>query len=207
MQVKNFTNAEKIIQSVELLTERSEEQDWIPTEKVTPANEEIVNELKASGALVLPVGTGSNYLTVNFINNRSITSKELQQLTLLKKQLVSLRLSYSNITNKDLKTLSAFDQLHLLYLDHTQVTDSIASEIASLANLQYLNLVGTNVTDKMLSTLSPLKKLKKIYLYETKVTPGGIENFLLQLPDVKIDTGNYMLPPLPTDTIVYKPKV
>ena len=103
MQVKSFTNAEKIIQSVKLFTERSEEQDWIPTETVKPANEKVVRELQASGVLVLPVGFSSNYLTVNFINNRSITSIELKQLAHIKDQLISLKLSNCNITDKDLE--------------------------------------------------------------------------------------------------------
>lgn len=205
--VKNFKSSEKIIQAVELLTERSEADDWIPAGTVAPADEQVISQLKAAGALILPVGAGSNYLSVSFMNMKSVTEKELQQLTKLKDQLISLKLSNTPITDKNLTGLSKLDQLRFLYLDNTNITDSTATELAGLSQLQYLNLVRSNVTDKTLSTLSTLKTLKKIYLYETAVTGDGIRNLIEHSPQVEIDTGNYSLPALPGDTIIYKRKV
>jgi len=205
--VKSFNEAKKIIQSVQLLVENQHEEQWIPVEAVTPANEKAIKALQASGSLVLPIGMDNNYLSVSFMNSKAITPKELEQLFLIKDQLISLRFSFSTITNKDLTLLSKLDQLRWLYLDHTSITDDGAAEIAKLEKLQYLNLVSTAVTDQSLTLFTSLKDLKKIYLYETKVTSKGIENLLKHLPEVKIDSGNYSLPSLPSDTVIHKRKV
>jgi len=102
--------------------------------------------------------------------------------------------------------ISKFDKLLWLHLDHTMITDSLGLQLAKLESLLYLNLVGTRFTDEGLSSLTPLKNLKQIYLFQTNTTSEGIKNFSSKLPSVKVDTGNYILPDLATDTIIYKRK-
>lgn len=207
-KVKTFKNADKIIQSVQFIANSDQsESNWIPEKEVAKANEKAIAKLKSSGAVVLPVSAGSNYLSVTFMSNTPITNDILVQLPTIKDQLISLRLSYTDITNKEIPNISKLDELRQLYLDHTKINDSAAVEISKLSNLLYLNLVATGVTDKSIPSFKALKNLKKIYLFETNITKEGVGELSKHLPEVEIDSGQYHLPFLQTDTLVYKRKI
>lgn len=207
-KVKSFKSADKIIRSIQFITNKdASETNWIPEKGVAEANEKTIAKLKSFGVVVLPVSAGSNYLSVTFMSSTPMTNDILAQLGGIKDQLISLRLSYTNISDKEIINISKLEALHCLYLDHTKVSDSAAVEIAKLSNLRYLNLVATPITDKALASLVSLKNLKRIYLFETKVTKEGIIKLLKQLPEAKVDSGRYELPFLPTDTLVHKRKI
>ncbi|WP_139215940.1 leucine-rich repeat domain-containing protein [Parapedobacter composti] len=70
--------------------------------------------------------------------------------------------------------------------------------------MRYLNLVNTKVSDEGLNALTRLPSLQVLYLYQTKVTAQGIASLVQAVPQLEIDTGNYMLPSLATDTVVYR---
>ncbi|HEX5171010.1 MAG TPA: c-type cytochrome domain-containing protein [Cyclobacteriaceae bacterium] len=205
-RVGSFAGADKIIQSIQFLTDDLEKDQWIPSANVPPANEDAIAKLKAAGVLVLPISADKNYLSLSFVNNPAVTREAFEQLPAIKDQVVSLRLSFAPITDKDLSSLSKLGQLQWLYLDHTKITDSSAAKISSLSKLRYLNLVGTNISDRSLTALLTLKDLRKIFLYGTQITSDGIVQFVRQAPEVSVDTGNYRLPVLSSDTLVYKRK-
>jgi hypothetical protein len=52
--------------------------------------------------------------------------------------------------------------------------------------------------------LADFKKLTNLFLYKTNITGAAIEKLAGLNDELKIDTGNYVLEPLPTDTIVYE---
>jgi hypothetical protein len=205
-QVKSFGEAYKIIAAVQLIAENAKQDDWLPLENVAPADERVIEELKKSGVLVLPMGANTNYLQVSFINKDSIDQNDVERLLSIKDQMLSLSFSARKVQDNDLIPISKFDKLLWLHLDHTLVTDSLGAQLVKLENLRYLNLVGTAFTDEGLTPLTSLKNLKQIYLFETRTTPEGIRNFSSRLPSVKVDTGHYVLPALATDTIIYKRK-
>lgn len=207
-KVKTFQSADKLIRSIQFIANSDQsESNWIPEKEVSRANERTIATLKSFGAVVLPVSAGSNYLSVTIMSNTPITNDVLAQLDGIKDQLISLRLSYTNISDKEIINISKLRELNWLYLDHTNISDSAAVEITKLSNLRYLNLVATSITDNALASLIALKNLKRIYLFETKVTKEGIINLLKQLPEAKVDSGRYELPFLATDTLVYKRKI
>ncbi len=176
----------------------------MPTEKVTAANEDLILNLGESGALVLPVSMDNNYISVSFINSRVPGKKILTQLLPLRDQLVSLSLSHCKVSASDLSALNQLTNLVWLHLDDTNVNDSIAPMITSLSKLKYLNLVHTAVSNKSLNAISNMKELKEIFLYQSNTTKEGIKHLRAKLPSIKIDTGNYTLTKLASDTLVYK---
>lgn len=186
------------------MIENSQQQTWIPSENVPEAEEKTIHELKTRGVLVQPIAADNHYITVSFINTRSLTSENLKHLLPLREQLVSLKLSYCNLSNLDLSVLEEFKNLTWLYFDNTNITDNSFQKIPSLPKLKYLNMVNTSITDSSLATVTSLKDLKQVYLYQTKVTEGGIKKILEELPSLKIDTGQYTLPKLASDTVIYK---
>lgn len=203
-QVKDFQESKKVNQFIALFIEGAKNTTWIPEESVPPAGEKALEDLRALGALVLPVGAASNYLMVNFVNSRSVSEKDLERLLPIRDQLIWLKLSNVNITDQGMSTLSKLDRLAWLYLDHTPITDNGLPHLTKLSRLKYVNLVGTGISDSGLDHLKELAELKQAYFYNTKVTATGMEKLAQQLPSLRIDTGRYVLPRLVTDTMVYK---
>lgn len=204
--VSEYPESGKLVQLIQNFQYASE-QDWIPDQEVNEANANAVNNLKASGALVMPVGEATNYLMVNFVNARTIDKKQLESLKDIKDQLLWLNLGYCNITDGQLEIIAQLTNLKILYLNNTAVTDTGIANLSALKMLTYLNLVNTAVTDSGLKDLEKLKNLKRLFLFQTQVTSAGVKNLRDQLKAVQVDTGTYILKKLASDTIVYKRKI
>ena len=204
-RIKSLHESTKAKEYIALLVENSKITTWLPEGEVSEATEAIIDDIRSSGALVLPVSIDNNYLTVSFVNSRNNKNK-IEQLLPIQDQLVSLRLSYCDLSQEDLSLLRKFKNLTWLYLDHTSVSDSVAGDIASIPNLKYLNLVGTKISNSAIGELSGIKTLEEVYFYQSQVTADGIRAVLKALPNVKVDSGGYSLPKLTTDTLVYKQK-
>jgi hypothetical protein len=82
------------------------------------------------------------------------------------------------------------------------VTGKNINALENLAFLRSINLSFTDFKDTSLDQLSNLQTLKSIYLSDSEVTKTVV--LTNQKKDtVDIDYGNYMLPTLDSDTIVY----
>lgn len=178
----------------------------IPTATVSAPDKKSVDLLTSKGVLVIPVGSNSNYLSVNFVNFREATDTDLSMLLPLKEQIVWLNLGRSKITDAGMTTISQLKSLLQLNLEYSLVDGSGLKNLSSLTQLNTINLVGTKVGDPGLADLSTIKSLKKIYLYQTNTTANGIQSLKTQLSGAVIDTGSYQLPKLPTDTLIFKSK-
>jgi uncharacterized membrane protein len=179
-------------------------ESWLPREEILPADAKAIQQLTARGALVMPVGGESNYLSVNFINVQSFDKKDAELLLPLKQHVVWLNLGRKNVQDEDLKIVGQLSNLNILYLDYTPVTDEGIRNLSTLSNMRYLNLVGTEITDKAVAVFSEMKALEELFLYKTKVSKETIQTLRAKHPSLLPDTGKYLLPDLPTDTIVYK---
>lgn len=202
-KIKEIKAPKKANEYIKLLTESLNQKTWIPEGAVAEANAKSIAALKNAGAVVVPIGAGHNYLALNYTNTRSIDKSKLELLLGVKDQLVSLRLSYCQIEDKNLGMLKNFDNLTWLYLDHTNVSDSTIQSLHVLPNLKYLNLVFTSVGDKSIPTSAKFPSLEQIFLFQSHISPEGVEKLRQNNPTLKIDIGNVELPKLPTDTIRY----
>jgi serine/threonine protein kinase len=88
---------------------------------------------------------------------------------------VTVRLSGFLVIDADLQTLGAFKQLKSLYLVHTKVTDTGMRYVSGLSNLSSLTLTGTGVTDAGLKWLTRLPRLRSLVLGRTKVTDEAMK--------------------------------
>jgi uncharacterized membrane protein len=178
----------------------------VPAENAIKPDEKAMSELRGQGVLILSASESSNYLVINFTNSRNITNVMLSNLIRLADQTLSVNLNFTSITDQQLATLTALKNLRLLHLNNTAVSDAGVAPISAIPELKILSLVDTKVTDQVLNKLSEMKNLRKIYVFNTSITRQGIEAFVRQNKQVVIDTGNYQLPSLTTDTLVYKRK-
>jgi hypothetical protein len=172
----------------------------IPGEPVSGASPEAVSALRDRGAVVVPLGASSNYLSVTLINAADIDDTDLELLLPLADQLLWLDVSRTSITDAGLETIGALGNLISLNLSHTQITGLGIASLTSLEKLERLNLVGTDVSDEGLQSLAAIRSLRQLFIFNSQVTPQGVVSIRGKLPEVRIDTGGYVLPQLVSDT-------
>ena len=156
---------------------------------------------QAKGIKILPVATENNYVTINAINYPELNDKDIEELMHIKENIVQLKLGHTKVTDQGMKLLASIPNLVRLHLEHTEVTDKGMEILASAPQLAYLNIVGTNVTEMGVEQLSSIKSLKDIYAFQSGVK-FNTEN-LKGNGKSRLDTGNYELPFLESDTIQY----
>ncbi len=176
----------------------------VPASPVEKANSSIIEKMNDRGIIVLPVGSGSNYLSANFITDSLVTDEDLELLLSLKKQLIWLKMGFTDLSDEKMAKIVQFPNLTRLSLEHTPVTDKGIQQLRSTGKLQYLNVVGTGVTAKGLLELKDLKELRSIYVYQTKIGKADWQTLKNALPGAKIDSGGYTVPTFSTDTTELK---
>jgi hypothetical protein len=206
-KVAAFENPNKLIAYIKSYQTSSMHTSWIPEGEIVEPDDAIVNKLKLSGAIVMPVSASSHYLIINFVNVRRDVKKFLPSLMALKAYVVWMNLGYTDITDEDMLIIGSLENLRVLYLNNTAITDKGIADCKNLKELRYINLVNTSITDNAFMALNHLNSLEKVYAYQAKLTPQGVSDFLSKFPKVVVDTGNYELPLLPGDTAIYKRKI
>lgn len=156
---------------------------------VDAINDKTVNELKQTGALILPFAQNNNFVEISLINNSKFADNQANVFSKIAEQTLWLRLSNTSISDKALEEVAKLSNLTRLHLEQTKITDAGIKYLATLKNLEYLNLIGTKVSDAGIKQLAALKNLKKLYLWKTEVTPTGAEELKKSIPELRIDLG------------------
>ncbi|HLY71702.1 MAG TPA: c-type cytochrome domain-containing protein [Puia sp.] len=206
-KVKQLQQPEKIKSALLSLQNASREKEVdldVPQTPVEKADESAIQKLKDSGVVVIPVSQNSNYLSVNFVT-ANINDKSISLLLLLKKQLVWLQLNNKPINDSVLSTLAECTNLTKVELAHTNITDKGLSFLKDLKQLRILNLVGTKITTSGLMQLKDLKNLQSLFLFQTNINKDDWAEIKKVFPRTSIDSGGYIVPLLPEDTIIVKP--
>lgn len=153
------------------------------------ADPNVIEEVKKTGLLVLPLSKVQNQLEVSAVNARTFNDAQAATLPKLSQQIVWLKLGHTEISDAALAQVAKLQNLQKLYLEQTSITDAGLKQLRGLANLEYLNLYGTAITDAGLVDLASLKSLKTIYLWQTKLTEKGLANLKKALPTLDIIYG------------------
>jgi mono/diheme cytochrome c family protein/uncharacterized membrane protein len=173
----------------------------VPETEVSKADEAVIKKLQAAGVIGIPVAQNSNYLSVNFVTAVSTVDSVMKLLGSLKKQLLWLKLNNPTVNDHAIEFIKECKAITRLQLSNTAITDKAMATIKLLPQLQSLNLVGTKVTAEAVLQLQSLKMLKHIYLYKTSVSRNNWAALQKAFPSTIIDSGNYVVPVLATDTI------
>jgi hypothetical protein len=177
----------------------------IPESPVEKASEKAMQLLRDKGITIIPVAQNSNYLLADFVSATNVTDKDMEMLLPLKKQLIWLKLSNTNITDNAVSIIGKCTNLTVLQLNNTKVTDKGLAAINRLDNLQYLSLVGTKVTIQGILQLQSLNSLQSIFLYQSKVNKTDWAQLTRAFPKTILDSGGYLIPLLASDTTQVMP--
>lgn len=159
------------------------------TMSVPAADPKIIEEVKKTGLLVLPLAKEKNQLEVSAVNVRTFSDAQAAVLPKLANQVVWLKLSNTQISDATLAQVAKLRKLQKLHLEQTSITDAGLKQLNGLTNLEYLNLYGTAITDAGLTELLNLRNLKIIYLWQTKVTDQGVADLKKAMPNLDVIGG------------------
>jgi uncharacterized membrane protein len=138
----------------------------------------VVADLSARLRVTLaPTAVDQPWITCSARTLAAFNDHDLQALAPVARNVTSMDLAGTAVTDAGLKALTAMVNLRQLHLERTRVTDAGLPALAPLAKLEYLNLYGTGVTDAGLPALRPLTSLRRLYVWRTRVTPATAAAF------------------------------
>jgi len=177
----------------------------IPETEVEEADPIVLEKLKSFNVLVSPIGENSNYLSVSFMNVLPENgTKAMEELKNLNQQVIRLNLDYQNLDTLGWRKVGFLTNLRKLSAKNSNMDDEKLAYLKNLNSLVSLNLTGTNVSSSGLESSLSLPNLESIYLYQTNIDADGFKSLINKFPKVKIDSGNYSVPILDSDTTVFK---
>jgi uncharacterized membrane protein len=135
------------------------------------ADESKIAKLNNDYRTVAPLAKESPALSVNIYNPSAFNARQIEELTEVSKQIVSLNVTKMPVKDEDLKLVSKFENLRRLDLNFTNVTAKGLQSISSLKHLKYLTLSGTEVNyDDLQKVIPSFKGLKSVTLWNTPLT-------------------------------------
>jgi hypothetical protein len=171
-------------------------EDWPSVPDLPLVSENVLKPLRDKGLVILPLAGNHPLLQINCQSLPSFGDGDLEEFSVFKEHIASLRLSGTEISDKSLPWIGALPNLTKLYLDYTLITDEGLSNLKNAKELRYLNLVGTGVSAKGIQHLQDLPRLQSVYLYQSQVKPESLPPLQKGMPRVYFDLGGYK-----TDTV------
>jgi hypothetical protein len=172
-----------------------------PDIKISSAPADSILKVKDLGLHVEQLNKNTSFLKVSCLNRPDFSDIDFQPLLALKEQIAVLDLGGTQITDAIMEKMALLPHLTVLKLDHTAITGSKVEKLAPLGNLKSINLSSSQFDASYLNALLTLKHLKKAYVFDTPLASDGRGQ--LQHDRLQIDYGNYRLPTIPSDSIVY----
>ena len=113
-------------------------------------------------------------------------NQAIQQLSGFRNKLTWLDCSELALSSDFFQQLEQCINLQRLHLNGTNVTDKQLDTLSQLADLNYLNLYNTQISDAGLESLHASSSLRKIFLSQTQVTANGITELKKSLPELEV---------------------
>ena len=172
-----------------------------PDIEIVAAAQDSVNVIKSEGIHVQNISKVSNFLQVTCINKPSFGDTDFHLLKPISQQIAILDLGGTQVTDAIFEKLATLKNLTILKLDNTAITGANIEQLAQLENLKSINLAATKFEETQLEKFAQFKKLQAVYLFNSGLQKSGIQS--LNSGKINIDYGNYELPPIPSDSIIY----
>jgi uncharacterized membrane protein/mono/diheme cytochrome c family protein len=175
----------------------------LPKSDIQPANGDALKALQNARISVVAVAQNTNYLRVNLLG-KTLNDDTWKSLIDIAPNIVFLNLNACQLSGSQWANLEEFKNLRKLDLSQSNVKDSSIVSLTKNTELNTLNLSQTKVTEKGIASLKPLQRLRNLYLFETGIDKKKWQEMLGIFPKTRLDSGNYHVPTLPSDTSVFK---
>jgi len=178
--------------------------EYYPAASVAAPDKKIISQLTNLGITVVPVTNNSNYLEVDFLSNKKIPENLWLAIEKLSDQIVTLKIKNNELSAISCNTIAKLHNLRQLHLPNCKVKEADLIPLQKLKNMQLLNVVGTNISAKGIESFLRAMQIKKLFMYQTNLSPAEKINLIKLFNTVKIDTGNYHMAILESDTALVK---
>jgi uncharacterized membrane protein len=131
------------------------------------ADDKDIKKLNNNYRVIYPLANGSVALAVNIYNKSTYNVKVLDELSPIKKQVVSLDLNKMPVKDADLKTIAQFENLRNLNLNFSDITGKSLKELAALKYLKSVSVAGVKLNAADVNALIPLKSLTELTIWDT----------------------------------------
>lgn len=185
-KVKDYEKTDEV---QAILNKRSKKINPVFSMDLGEINDDKIAKIYNKGIRLTRNARNNPYVEVSFSGQNDLSAASFKPLKPFAKQLISMDLSKSNVSNEMLKELQAYPNLMNLHLHNTQISDEGLLSLQSLRYLEYLNLYNTKISDKGLTSLQNLKHLTKLFVWETAVSDEGLRALQRELPELIIYTG------------------
>ncbi|MGB7395958.1 MAG: c-type cytochrome domain-containing protein, partial [Pricia sp.] len=173
-----------------------------PDLEVVAASQDSIDAIKNKGIHIDRISTSTNFLKVSCLNKPSFSDSDFKLLQPLKEQIAILDLGGTEISDAIFNELATLPHLTVLDLDHTDITGKGIEQLASASkHLKSINLTDTGFQETHLRQLADFEKLQRVYVFNTSLNQKGEKS--LNDGQIIVDYGNYELPPIASDSIIY----
>ncbi|MDI1322347.1 MAG: hypothetical protein PSV36_06330 [Algoriphagus sp.] len=176
-----------------------EEIPFYPLTEVAAVPADTLSKLRSAGFFSETVLQGSSWLKVSCINFPGFTDSDWILLKSVKDQIAYLDLSATQVTEEILDSISSLPNLTVLKLNQTGISGRNLEALSNCKNLKMLYLNSTQLSLENLSGINQHPNLQKVFAFQT---PAGESKNPVKF-SFELETGNYSLPKIPADTIVY----
>ena len=179
-----------------------EKENFYPDVVLDSPDTKTLDQLLSKNILVSPVTKESNLLNVSMLNYPNFETQQMDILQGIQQHLVSIDLSYSSVNDSIFNRLAQFPNLVQIKLNHTKVSGEGMSQLSALKRLKKLYLVETSLKGSNLPQLLNLPAIEQVFVYQSK---RNLTEEIELTPKLKgiIKLGDYILPKLASDDIVY----
>lgn len=138
---------------------------------VQAPKKEIIDSLSNQGFILNQLIKDNYFLEANFsLSEKELTLNTVETLMNIKKQLIWLNMSNSNVTDENLEKIGELEYLIKLNLSKNKISDNGLIHLEKLKNLESLNLFNTEVSNGLLVIIPKLTHLKRLYISESHAT-------------------------------------
>lgn len=155
-----------------------------------PADEKTIIALNDNYRTIRPIAKESPALSVDMYNAATYHSKRLEELSAIKKQVVSLNLNKLPVKDEDLKSIRQLENIRKLELNFTNVTVRGLKELVPLQYLQTIALSGTKLNYQALKDELPaFKSLRKIIISNAGLSDAEAEQLQKENASITVIAG------------------
>ena len=195
--IKNGSSFEKSIKDFKLEENLKNyffatEKPFFPLIEVSAPDNESIRKIREKKILINSIYKNSNFLKVSSINSLDFKNDDISLLSDINKNIVSLDLSDSRITDSIFSQLKYFTNLTILKLNNTAITGKKINQLSELKNLKRIYLVNTNFNFEYINTFTQFKNLKKVYLFNENNSLKDLDKFS-KYDNQIFEFGNYSL--------------
>ncbi len=177
---------------------KKHENPFFPVTDLKPVSIDTLALLREKGFFVEQISADNPLLRISCLNFPAFSEKDWNGLKEISEHIAYLDLSNTESSESIIDSISGLIHLTTLKLNGIEMEGKGLEKLKDSKNLKLLYLNSTELALENLTQLDGHPSLEKVYIFKTPASNLAKGNFSFEL-----ETGDFLLPKLASDTIVY----